>query len=73
VPSPTPRGATAPKTAAATRKTAKAASEPAATRATPITRAPDHDRRNTAMPPPTLAAWTMVCNQVLNLDETLNK
>lgn len=21
----------------------------------------------------TLAAWTMVCNQVLNLDETLNK
>ncbi len=22
---------------------------------------------------PTLAAWTMVCNQVLNLDETLNK
>ncbi len=26
-----------------------------------------------AVPPPTLAAWTMVCNQVLNLDETLNK
>ena len=23
--------------------------------------------------PPMLAAWTMVCNQVLNLDETLNK
>ena len=23
--------------------------------------------------PPQLAAWTMVCNQVLNLDETLNK
>jgi hypothetical protein len=23
--------------------------------------------------PPTLAAWTMVCNQFLNLDETLNK
>lgn len=23
--------------------------------------------------PPTLAAWTMICNQVLNLDETLNK
>ncbi|MCA9026864.1 MAG: DUF1553 domain-containing protein, partial [Planctomycetaceae bacterium] len=22
---------------------------------------------------PTLAAWTMICNQVLNLDETLNK
>ncbi len=22
---------------------------------------------------PALAAWTMVCNQVLNLDETLNK
>jgi hypothetical protein len=22
---------------------------------------------------PTLAAWTLVCNQVLNLDETLNK
>jgi hypothetical protein len=26
-----------------------------------------------AVAPPTLAAWTMVCNQVLNLDEALNK
>jgi hypothetical protein len=25
------------------------------------------------LPVPSLAAWTMVCNQVLNLDETLNK
>lgn len=27
----------------------------------------------TAIDPATLAAWTMVCNQVLNLDEALNK
>jgi hypothetical protein len=26
-----------------------------------------------AVAPATLAAWTMVCNQVLNLDEALNK
>jgi hypothetical protein len=26
-----------------------------------------------AVPPPALAAWTMVCNEVLNLDEALNK
>jgi hypothetical protein len=28
---------------------------------------------NTALDPAQLAAWTMVCNQVLNLDEALNK
>jgi hypothetical protein len=26
-----------------------------------------------AVPTPSLAAWTMVCNEVLNLDEALNK
>jgi hypothetical protein len=26
-----------------------------------------------ALDPAELAAWTMVCNQLLNLDETLNK
>ena len=28
---------------------------------------------STAIPPQKLAAWTMLANQVLNLDETLNK
>ncbi|MEI6713015.1 MAG: DUF1553 domain-containing protein [Verrucomicrobiota bacterium] len=28
---------------------------------------------STKVAPPLLAAWTMVCNEVLNLDETLNK
>jgi hypothetical protein len=26
-----------------------------------------------ALPAPELAAWTMLCNQVMNLDEVLNK
>ena len=26
-----------------------------------------------ALPKPELAAWTMLCNQLLNLDEVLNK
>jgi hypothetical protein len=29
--------------------------------------------RDPAIPPPELAAWTMVVSEVLNLDETLNK
>jgi hypothetical protein len=29
--------------------------------------------RDAAIPPPELAAWTMVVSEVLNLDETLNK
>jgi hypothetical protein len=30
-------------------------------------------KQDTSIPAPRLAAWTMVCNQVMNLDETLNK
>ena len=29
--------------------------------------------RDPRIPPPELAAWTMVASEVLNLDETLNK
>ena len=30
-------------------------------------------KQDPSIPAPRLAAWTMVCNQVMNLDETLNK
>jgi hypothetical protein len=30
-------------------------------------------RLEISVPPPQLAAWTMTCNQLLNLDEVLNK